>query len=147
MANGEVTVNLPQLEKAILLLGNAVIEQGMAGASQAVVGKIKQSWAKGQSGEGATLQSPPISKSYKAYKESSGRNGVIDFNFTSDLYKSFGTKKLDGTKATISFEADQLPKARSLMNRRPQGMEVGPKLTKIAVDQFNKWLRKVVGFK
>lgn len=146
MAEAKVIVSLPSLEQAINALGKNVLETGVSGAGTAVAGKIVEQWSKGETGEGGTLQDPPISKGYKKEKESSNRRGFIDFNWTGDLQRSFGVKSSKYNTATLSFTANELQKARGLMERRPQGLEVGDKLSKIASTVFNKWLRSVVKF-
>lgn len=144
MATVDVKVNIPSILDAIKALGPGQIDIGIKRSGVAIAGKIVEKWNKGVGGENTTLQSPPISSGYKKKKEDSGRNGVIDFIYTGDLQRSFGVKNTSGGVAKIAFTNEQLPKARSLVDKRPQSMETGPKLQNVGIFHFNAWLTKLV---
>jgi len=150
----EITVKLPTLEKAIMALGNAVIEQGMAATSETVAGQYRRMWSTGKDSSGAS--NPPLLKSYRDKKVSEGGAGIANFTMNGNFTNSFSTQKLQGTTAIIGWPGgggkDGVPylkKARGLMSpnsKYESALSVSPKMVKIAIDTFNKWLRKVVKF-
>lgn len=145
----DFTVKTPSVDSLVLFLDGKT-DKALAAAGEVVAGEVKKRWLAQKGADGSNFRG--ISKTYKPIKEASGRKPVIDMYFSGAMAASFGTKKVTGDEAVISFSGvdakgkDNLEKARENFQRRPNMLATDSTLANIASRAFVKFLRAIVRF-
>lgn len=138
----DVTVKLPQIDALIKTMqDNGAMSTLLVGAGQVVAGEVKKRWLNGTGADTTVFEGG--NREYLLRKGISGRQPVINMNYSGRMAKSFGVKEVNAERAVLSFSSDQLPKARGNYKLRNNMLDVDePGIISLAVNAFNKLFRK-----
>lgn len=138
----DVTVKLPTIDALIkLMTESGALSTLLVGTASAVQTRVKKNWLNSTGADGTQFKKG--NADYLASKGASGRNAVIDMYYTGKMAKTFKVQRANDKEAALGFGGDQLPKARSNYNRRPNMLSTdSADLQDFATNVFNKLFKK-----